>query len=146
MTQHKVYLQRIFSCSAEELFRWLVQPERIAQWFGPRYFTVEEVETDVRVGGSYRIGLRRSEQIAFLIEGEYLDIQIPHLLRFSLDYQGLAGQPPSSTVSLRLEALSDTQTRLSLVQEFAFVPSNLPERTQAWEHMLKELEKLLLMK
>jgi uncharacterized protein YndB with AHSA1/START domain len=38
-----------------------VNPERLRRWWGPPGFTVEAIDADLRVGGSYRIVMRPAD-------------------------------------------------------------------------------------
>ena len=64
-TQHTVVVNRIFNCSPEELFNWLIDPLLIAKWFGPKNLSVGKVKTDTSIGGHYSIELKKSSTDIF---------------------------------------------------------------------------------
>ena len=138
-TQHKIFVQRRFHCSVPELFHYLVQPNLLAQWFGPRHLSVGAVRTEVRVGGKYSIELRQADERSFTIEGEYIEVDEPYGLTFTFEYRGLANLPPKSVVKIQLEELAEGESLLSLTQDFEWAPSDLENRTHAWEYMLEVL-------
>ena len=139
---NKVYLSREFNCSPQHLFDWLIKPERIAQWFGPKHLKAGKIHIDARVGGKYAVELWRPDGTSVIVEGVYREIDPPHHLIFDLQYQTQTGSAPPSLVSFHLEQIEENKTRLSLVQSFETIPLDMPLRTQAWEHMLGELERL----
>ena len=139
-----MYLNRVFNCSVEALFQWMVDPVLLAQWFGPKHLAVGQIENVLEEGGPYRIELRKVNENSFFIEGEYLKIKKPHQLVFSYHYRGLKNPPPDSIVEISLLPLGDKQTKLSLIQRFSSVPLDLDTRTQAWEYMFSILEMNLL--
>ncbi|MGI9542370.1 MAG: SRPBCC family protein [Cyclobacteriaceae bacterium] len=140
---NSVFVSRRFNCSVGELFDWLVQPRLIAQWFGPKLWSVKRVHTDIRVGGRYSIELTKPDNQNFFIEGEYSEINAPYSISFTLMYIGLSSTPPKSVVKIKLEGITPNESLLTLTQEFEHLPSDLEHRTKAWEHMLKMLSKLL---
>ena len=143
---NSVYLTREFNCSINELFRWIVEPQLIAQWFGPKHLSVANVETDLCVGGQYRIELLKPDDQRFNIEGEYIEITEPYKLVFSLKYSGLANTPPDSLVNIDLEVIDSHISKLSLLQKFDSMPSDMKNRAKTWEGMLTKLYQLLLVK
>lgn len=144
MEQHnRVYLTREFNCSIAELFRWIVEPGLISQWFGPKNLNVGKVENNLEVGGRYSIELVRPDRSSFFIRGQYLEIEQPAKLAFDFEYVGMASSPPKSIVRINLDEIHENRTRLALVQQFDTRPSDMETRTQAWVHMLSVLQTLV---
>jgi len=141
--KNSVYVNRKFNCSTAELFDWLVRPERIAQWFGPKHLTVGIVHTDVQVGGRYSIELIKSSDQTFFIEGEYIAIDAPRQLTLSFRYKGLTPAPPNSIVMIRVEQVAQSESQLFLTQEFDITPHDMAGRSDAWRVMLEALAGLV---
>lgn len=139
-TYNKVFVSRRFNCSKLELFDWLVQPELITRWFGPKQLSIGSVQTDIRIGGKYSIELKKSGDEIFFIEGEYVEINPPDTLAFTFQYRGLSASPPKSIVKIKLEKLDQDKSLLSLTQDFEYTPSDIDSRTKSWEHMFHTLE------
>ncbi len=140
-SQNKIYLTRRFNCSVEILFEWIVKPELISQWFGPKHVKVIDVKIDLQTGGNYQIHLLKLDQTTFTIEGEFLEVREPSKLVFTFNYRGLSHTPPSSTVKISLEPLEHNVSQLILIQRFNTIPSDMANRTKAWEHMMMVLAK-----
>ncbi len=138
-TLNKIFINRRFNCSATVLFSWLVQPQLIAKWFGPKNFSIGRVQIDLRVGGKYSIELKKSENQNFFIEGEYIEINDPKNITFSFQYKGLLSAPPKSIIKIMLEEITQDESLLSLIQDFEFTPSDMDQRTKSWEYMLQVL-------
>lgn len=139
---NKVYINRQFNCSAADLFRWLVEPQLIAQWFGPKHLTVGQIKAQLEIGVQFSIELKKPNGQHFFLEGEYLEIQPPAFLSFSFHYSGLSPAPPDSIVKIQLEELSPHKSQLLLIQEFESVPQDMPSRTAAWQQMMEKLTQL----
>ncbi|MGH1351987.1 MAG: SRPBCC family protein [Methyloligellaceae bacterium] len=69
--------RRIFNVTQETLFNAWVQAEALQVWFGAGDLHVESVELDLKVGGEYKIGLRKEGGDLFYHRGEYQEIT-PH--------------------------------------------------------------------
>ena len=138
-TSIKVYVSRKFNCAIDELFQWMVEPSLISKWFGPKHFSVGNIEANLRVGGAYRIELVKSNGEGFTIEGKYIEIEAPNKLVFSFKYHGHHNPPPESIVKITLEQIDLNISKLSLVQQFEIAPLDMEGRTKAWEAMFAKL-------
>jgi uncharacterized protein YndB with AHSA1/START domain len=67
------------------LFSAWTDPKLLAQWFGPKTWTVERCELDSRVGGRWRACLRRGDGGSVYVGGTYLEIDAPERLVFTWD-------------------------------------------------------------
>lgn len=139
MAPHKVYVNRTFDCSAQQLFNWLVRPELIQQWFGPQRFKTNQVNVDLKIGGTYNVELAKPDGGVFCIEGKYLEIDKPLRLVMSMSYRGVPHPPPPSQVAFHLKEQPGGITQLELIQTFDLFPKDMAQRTEAWEHMLEVL-------
>lgn len=137
--QNKVFVKREFNCSKTELFNWLIQPDLIVKWFGPQKMNAVKAETDVRVGGDYFIEMRRGDKDNFFMKGKYIEIEAPNMLAYTVQYVGLQGSPPKSTVKMLIEELETNRAQLTLIQSFTIMPSDMEKRTVAWEYMFDKL-------
>lgn len=140
VTNNNVYVSREFGCSKPILFKWIVRPDLISKWFGPKHMVVKNAQSDLNINGTYSIELLRPDGISIFISGMYIEIEEPHKLKFSFRYSGQDNLPPESTVEISLEAIDPDTTKLSLVQKFETYPSDMEARTQAWKNMFKKLE------
>ncbi|PCJ65292.1 MAG: hypothetical protein COA58_10565 [Bacteroidetes bacterium] len=136
---NSVYINRTFNCSAQQLFHWMVKPELLAKWFGPNHLTAGVVESDLQVGGKYRIELLKDSGRAFFIEGQYLEIDEPFKLVFSFSYVGLPTTPPDSVVTIIIDKIEPSVSKLSFIQKFELTPTDMENRSNTWEKMLEKL-------
>ncbi len=135
---NKVFIQRKFKCSAATLFDWMIRAELIAQWFGPKNWTVGEVVIEPKTGGKYSIELRNNDKYFFVV-GEYKEIKAPHTLVFSLEYRDYHLNPPYSIVNINIRALSENESMLSFIQDFETIPDDFEKRAEAWKYMLQKI-------
>jgi uncharacterized protein YndB with AHSA1/START domain len=93
-----VELEKRFGVSPEEIFPFLVEPERYVKWQGV------EAELDPRPGGIFRVRLDERS----VASGEFVEVVSPHRVVFTWGWEGNPDMPPgSTTVELTLEADGD---------------------------------------
>lgn len=78
-------ISRAFDAPRSLVFKAWTDPERMAQWWGPRGFTNPVCEMDVRPGGAYRIVMRSPEGVEYPIKGVYREVVAPARLVMTLD-------------------------------------------------------------
>ena len=90
------------------------------QWKGPANFTCLEAESDLRVGGRYRLVMRGTppprngeppQERTSTVTGEYLEVRPPEFVRYSWNADWSPGE--QSVVTLRLHE-ENGGTRLEL--------------------------------
>ena len=140
-TTNSVYINRIFNCSTQQLFNWMVKPNLLTKWFGPKHLSTGIIESDLKVGGNYRIELLKDQGNTFFIEGQYIEIDEPSKLVFSFKYKGLPHTPPDSIIKIIIEEIESSVSKLSLIQKFEMIPTDMENRLRAWENMFEKLNK-----
>jgi uncharacterized protein YndB with AHSA1/START domain len=100
-------VSRRFAVSRDALWKALTEPERMAQWFGPKGVPVIASQMDFRPGGSYHYGLRMPEGGAMWGLFDYREIAAPTRIvlvdSFSDENRGLTRHPLSETWPLKVE-------------------------------------------
>lgn len=92
-------LERLIEHDQEEVWRMLVEPQKIAQWLAPG-------SIELRVGGAVRIDFADS---GIVIDSKVLKLDIPRLLEYSWS----SGDEPDRPMRWELSA-TDNGTRLVL--------------------------------
>jgi uncharacterized protein YndB with AHSA1/START domain len=78
-----ITLTRVFDAPCELVWKAWTDPKMMAQWFGPRGFTIPVCELEVRAGGSLRIVMRGPDGNDYPMKGEFLEVVPPERLVFS---------------------------------------------------------------
>ncbi len=89
------------------VFEALTTPEGIACWWGPDAGPVLLAETDVRVGGRFRVRFRRLDGSEHESSGEYLEIVRPERLAMSWRWDEGGADPGDSLVEIDLRAIAE---------------------------------------
>jgi uncharacterized protein YndB with AHSA1/START domain len=88
------------------VFEALTTPEGIACWWGPDAGPVLLAETDVRIGGRFRVRFRRLDGSEYESSGVYLEIVRPERLAMSWRWQG-GEEPGESLVEIDLRTVAE---------------------------------------
>jgi uncharacterized protein YndB with AHSA1/START domain len=107
------------------VFDALTTPDGIAQWWGPDAGPVLLAETDVRIGGRFRVRFRMLAGTEHESAGEYLEIVEPKRLVMSWQWTN-GGEPEEAGEVSRLEI---DLKRIDTGTEITFTHARL--RTQA---------------
>ena len=103
----------------QRVFAALTEATAVRNWFGPRGFTMPEIDLSPHVGGGYRFTMQPPEGEAFHLSGEFLEIDAPHRLAYTFRYEEPGPDDRETTVRLSLVPVGDA-TEVSLQQgEFA---------------------------
>src|SRR5262245_52906463 len=74
-------LVRTMPAPRSRVFEMHGDPQQFARWWGPRGFSTQRVEIELRVGGCYRIAMRPPDGDVFWLTGEFLAAAPHELLR-----------------------------------------------------------------
>lgn len=142
MNTTSVRLTRLLSADIERVFAAWSQAELISRWFVAEPGWTAKATNDFRVGGKYRVEMRRSDGTVFLCWGGYLEIDPPTRLAFTWNSAAPAIQ--NSRVTIQLVGIG-ASTELTLLHEQ--LPDTEEGRAHAigWEGSLANLERFLAM-
>jgi uncharacterized protein YndB with AHSA1/START domain len=136
-------LRRKFSKPTAQVFQAWTQPEALRRWWCPPGWQPAAIAVDVRVGGLYRIAMRRgSDNKEVSIEGRFLEVAPPHKLVYTWRWLGAFGQMPETRVTVEFLAL-DEGTEIVLTHEnFPDIPSWQQHRS-GWIAACDRMERIL---
>lgn len=110
-------IERVLDAPRSLVFKAWIDSQHLAHWFGPRGFNMTFCQMDLRVGGTYRFGMRSPEGTDHYIKGVYREIREPERLVCTYAWTDADGNPtrPETTLSLTFDDL-DGKTKLTLHQ------------------------------
>lgn len=77
-------LKRRFEAEREKVFQAWTEPEALKRWFGPPGYEATLVEMDLRVGGRYRVGMKKlPDGEVFYTHGIYREVRPPARLVYT---------------------------------------------------------------
>jgi len=152
MTEQNIKLQltRVFNAPREMVFKAWTDANQFTQWFGAAACDGAElrsVKLDPRVGGKYRLQVRRPDGEYFTTVGVYREVKPPERLVFTWAFEKDGSgdeygevEPPEMLVTVELKA-HGKQTELVLTHEkFASVESR-DRHQEGWARCLDSLGK-----
>lgn len=71
----------------ERVFAACVEPDKLAEWWGPAGFTSPSIQLDARAGGSYRITMQPPTGEAFHLSGQFRDVDAPRRLSYTFAWE-----------------------------------------------------------
>jgi len=109
------------------VFDALTTPEGIACWWGPDAGPVLLAETDVRVGGRFRVRFRMLDGSEHESSGEYREVTPPTRLAMTWRWLGGIEDPEESLIEVDLRRIADGT-------ELTFTHSRLHDEPSARSH------------
>ncbi len=112
-------LKRTLPAPRRVVWEALTDPNRLAEWWGPKDFTVPRVDFEPRVDGRYRIAMQPPEGDLFHLHGEFREVDPPTRLSYTFVWEPPDPDDRETVVMLSLEERGE-QTEVNLRQgEFA---------------------------
>jgi uncharacterized protein YndB with AHSA1/START domain len=145
---YELSISRVFDAPRELVYQAFVDPDQLAQWFGPIGFTVprESVAIDARVGGYQRFVMESVDDPSLRspIDGTFTEVVENELLVGEQEVTGIPGFEGIARMTLRLEFHDEPggKTRLELRQG----PYSMHVETNAregWNSSFTKLDNLL---
>jgi uncharacterized protein YndB with AHSA1/START domain len=81
--KREVVLTRIVAAPRELVFDAWTDPNQVAKWWGPRYFTNPVCELDARPGGAILIHMQGPDGVVYPMKGAFREVVRPERLVFT---------------------------------------------------------------
>lgn len=146
-TTYEVTISRYFDAPPALVYQAFIDPDQLAQWFGPLVFHVprETVDVDARPGGHWRMTMVNNDNKdwASPIDSTFVEVIENQLLVGYEVVNGFPGMADGSRITLSIEFTAEgTGTRL-LLRQGPF-PEMMRELSQTgWNQSLFKLDALL---
>ena len=122
------------------VFDALIAPEGIAHWWGPDDGPVLIAQTDVRVGGRFRVRFRMRDGSEHESSGEYLEVRRPE--RLAMSWRWLCGEEDPNELRVEIELRPvPGGTELTLTHSALFSEETRRSHEQGWGGALDKLER-----
>jgi uncharacterized protein YndB with AHSA1/START domain len=136
-----VTLMRRIRARPSIVFEALTKPDGIAEWWGPDTGPVLLAETDVRIGGRFRVRFRMVDGTEHESTGEYLEIAEPK--RLVMSWQWTSGGESDegaevSRIEIDLKPI-DTGTEITLTHARLRTEVSRASHERGWAGALDKL-------
>ena len=135
-------LTRTFAAPRKKVFRAWTEPEALKKWWGPEGYATPLAEVDLRVGGRYRLGMRKLPKgNLFYLVGTYREVRPPEKLVYTWVWEG---QPDlgETLVTVEFRDLGDA-TEVVLTHELFPNEKVRDDHNTGWSSCLDRLAKAL---
>jgi uncharacterized protein YndB with AHSA1/START domain len=122
------------------VFDALTTPEGITCWWGPDAGPVLVAETDLRVGGRFRVRFRKLDDTEHESSGVYLVVDKPHRLAMTWRWTGGREDPGESRLEIALRAIAGG-TELTLTHALLHDEAVARGHELGWTGSLDKLER-----
>ena len=137
-----LHLERVLQAPKERVFAACVEPEELAEWWGPAGFTTLSVDLDVRDGGPYRITMQPPDGEAFDLRGEFVEVDPPRRLVYTFEWEEPDPEDQETVVTLSFLDDGDV-TRLVLDQGPFATETRYALHEAGWTETLERLARFL---
>jgi uncharacterized protein YndB with AHSA1/START domain len=111
-TEPTIAIQRWFDAPPHLVYRCCTEPDLLRQWWGCGMIEVVEIEMDLRVGGKWRMTVRRPDGVLDHFYGEYFELLPAERVVQSFVYEPFKESPARETSTF---TPADGGTRLDVL-------------------------------
>ena len=111
-----LHLEHVFDAPRWLVFDACTEPELLAKWWGPEGFTSPGIDSDLRVGGRYRIAMQPPDGELFYLTGEFREVDPPSRLAYTFLWEDPDPDDQETLVTIRLRAAAGESTEFALDQ------------------------------
>jgi uncharacterized protein YndB with AHSA1/START domain len=144
----ELVITRIFNAPRELVYCAFVDPDQLAQWFGPVGYSVprDTIEVDARVGGGQRLTMVNdadpSEQSP--VDATFTEVVENELLVGTEKWEGVPGIQEGGIMTMRLEFHDEGDGRTRLVLRQGPYSTEMEGMArEGWNSSFTKLDKLL---
>jgi uncharacterized protein YndB with AHSA1/START domain len=144
----ELVITRVFDAPREVVYRAFIDPDQLAQWFGPVGFSVprETIDVDARVGGHQRLVMVNDEnpEERSPVDATFTEVVENELLAGSEEWEGVPGLQEAGPMQLRLEFHDEGEGKTRVVvRQGPYTPEMEDLARQGWESSFTKLDTLL---
>jgi uncharacterized protein YndB with AHSA1/START domain len=142
LSETSLQLERIIAAPPEEVFDAWIRSEIMTRWYAPSdEFTTVVHRADAKVGGGYRIEMRKPDGTIHFVHGTYEELTRPKRLVFTWEWEtNLAEGNTLVTVDLAPEGKG---TKLTLTHERFPDAKTRDSHAQGWIGCLDHLARTI---
>ena len=139
-------ITRLFDAPRERVFDAWLDPKQISKWIGPRTVRAEAQILEPKVGGRYRIHMRREDGAEGpIVGGVYREIRRPEKLVFTWMWDTahpMGHEGHETIITLTFKGVG-AKTEMTLHQEVFDSTASRDSHNQGWTVSFEKLAELL---
>lgn len=132
-------LKRVFTAPREKVFQAWTTPEALKKWWGPEGYETPIAEVDLRVGGRYRLGMRKlPDGEVFYLLGAFREVTAPERLVYTWSWEGAHAEMGETLVTVEFRTAGQS-TEVILTHELFPDEATRDEHVKGWSSCLDRL-------
>ena len=135
----ELLIERIFDAPRDLVFAVWTDPKHLMNWWGPRGFTPVAFETDFRVGGAYRAGIRAPDGRVSWKSGVYKEIVPGERVVMTFKWEDGAWDGLDNLVTVTFLPMASGRTLLRLHQTPFKAVETRDSHVVGWTGLLENL-------
>ena len=132
-------LKRRLNAPPEKVYAAWTEPEKLMRWFGPDTGPVTKAETDVRVGGRFRVVFHSEDGEEHDVSGTYREVVRNQRLQFTWAWRTMPERESLVTVIVKPDGEGSL---LTLIHEQFYDEPARDRHEYGWTGSLNKLERL----
>ena len=136
-------LTRLFPAPRTRVFEYFAGAALLAEWWGPRGFSIPRIDFVPRVGGTYRIEMQPPDGDAFQLTGTFREVDSPSRLAFTFEWEPADSDDVETVAQLAFE-VTDDSTRVRLRQGPFKTDARRALHRDGWTESLDKLAELMV--
>lgn len=113
---NELHITRIYDAPVQAVWDAWVDPDQVAQWWGPRGFTITTYSKDVRTGGSWHYTMHGPDGVDYENTAQYLLVEEGKKMVY--DHGGHKDRPPLFRVTVLFTEV-DGKTKMDMTMSMA---------------------------
>lgn len=113
---NEIYITRIYDAPLKMVWDAWVEPDQVAQWWGPRGFTLTNHSKDVRTGGHWNYIMHGPDGVDYPNKTKFLEVE--KYSRMVYDHGANDTQPPLFRVTVLFSEIKG-KTKMEMTMAFA---------------------------
>jgi uncharacterized protein YndB with AHSA1/START domain len=140
-TERTLEIRRTLAASRERVFNAWTRAEELRKWFAPGPLTTAVAESDLRVGGRYRITMRGPDGVEHTVTGIYQTVEPPKRLVYTWKWE----DKPSAGESTVTVEFNERGRSTEVVLRHEGLPNEkeIAEHNHGWNGCFEKLEKVV---
>ena len=135
-------MTRVFPASRERVFEFLANPALLAKWWGPRGFSIPNIDFTPCVGATYRISMQPPEGESFQLSGIFREVDAPSQLAFTFEWEPADPDDEKTLAELSVHVIDDS-TEVRLRQGLFKTEARRTLHGDGWTESFDRLSELL---
>jgi uncharacterized protein YndB with AHSA1/START domain len=139
-----IRLTQAVAAPVDRVFAAWTEPTDMFDWYAPTdEYTTPIAEVDLKVGGSYRVGMKRQGADLHVVSGQYCRIEPPSLLSFTWAWELPRPDVQETQVTLEFRPNAAGGTDLTFTHERFRDDGQRKGHTEGWTGCLSRLARKL---